>query len=37
MVEPDPNYKSGGMPSATQTVNKYGNRWWQVLFLFDFY
>ena len=37
MVEPDLNYKSGGKPSATQTVNKYGNRWWQVLFLFDFY
>jgi hypothetical protein len=33
MVEPDLNYKLGGKPSASQTVNKYGNRWWQVPFL----
>ena len=32
MVEPDLNYKLGGKPSASRTVNKYGNRWWQVRF-----
>lgn len=36
MVEPDLNYKSGGKPSASRTVNKYGNRWWQVPFFIDF-
>lgn len=36
MVEPDLNYKSGAKPGTTQTINKYGNRWWQVPFYFTF-
>ena len=34
MVEPDLNYKSGGKQNASQTVNRYGNKWWQVALCF---
>lgn len=37
MVEPDVNYRLGGKSSATQTINKYGNKWWQVLFWLNFH
>lgn len=33
MVEPDTEGASAQVLKASQTVNKYGNRWWSVVFL----